>query len=294
MDLFPTSHLDDEALSASLDAPEGSDEATPAHLAGCRECARRRRQLAAARAALAGAPVEPLEELTRRRLLSRALADSSEESPGQPWRRRPALAGGVAAAILAVLVAVPFLTREQQRDGQRLSATAGSGPAAAIFLGDLGEVSGPQDIRMRLGATTMAESVTRQRAVADQSAGKETATTAGSPAAGVAEAAPADAVPAPVAPAAPVPSPVQRSSGADAARAPELAPPAVGRTDQATTNKCTSTLAAGPARGARLVATGFGTLRGTPVVISVFATPSGEVAYLTDRAGCGLLQHYSL
>src|ERR687885_382622 len=105
MDLSPTSHLDDEALSATLDAPEGSEEAMPAHLAGCAECAQRRRRLAAARAALATAPVEPLEELTRRRLLSRAVAESTGEAPSRQRLRHPALTGGIAAALLALLVA---------------------------------------------------------------------------------------------------------------------------------------------------------------------------------------------
>src|SRR5919198_5049063 len=120
MDLSSTSHLDDEALSATLDAPEDSEEAMPTHLAGCAECAQRRRQLAAARAALATAPVEPLDELTRRRLLSRAVAQSTGEAPSRQRLRHPALAGGIAAAIFAVLMAVPFLGREPRRGEQQL------------------------------------------------------------------------------------------------------------------------------------------------------------------------------
>ena len=51
------SHLDDEALSASLDGVLG-DAAGQMHLAGCATCMARRDQLAGARTALAGAPVE--------------------------------------------------------------------------------------------------------------------------------------------------------------------------------------------------------------------------------------------
>jgi hypothetical protein len=298
MDLSPTSHLDDEALSATLDVPAAEtanpSEAGAAHVAGCARCTRRREQLAAARASLAAAPVESLDELTRRRLIARALADSAVVGPARRWVRHPALAGGVAAAILALLIAVPFLTREDRSTNRALSSAAGPAQEAATFLGDLGEVSTPEAIRMQLGATTMAASPGGESQAASKAADSSTAGPTTPPAADATELSPTRAGPAPVAPAAPVPSPLNRSSGADAARTREFAPQARAPADQAMTSECTSALAAGPARGARLVATGVGTLRGTPVVVSVFAMPSGEVAYITARDGCGLLQRYPL
>src|SRR5207249_7902165 len=116
--LSPT-HLDDETLSALIDgaAGGGTDDATPpaaaaTHLEGCARCARRRDELASARAALAAAPVEPLDDLARRRLVSGALAQAAVTPAGsgaQWFRRHPALVGSAAAVLLGALLAVPFV-----------------------------------------------------------------------------------------------------------------------------------------------------------------------------------------
>src|ERR671939_1407281 len=124
MDTSPTSHPDDEALSGALDqsAADRSEDgqAIAAHLAGCVRCTHRQEELAAARDALAAAPVEPLDDLTRRRLVARALADPVPASPPRRRVRHPVLTGSVAAAILALLVAVPFVTRDGRTDNRTM------------------------------------------------------------------------------------------------------------------------------------------------------------------------------
>ncbi|MGH9005523.1 MAG: hypothetical protein ACRDYV_20550, partial [Acidimicrobiia bacterium] len=89
-----TSHLDDDALSASLDG-RPDDAGGQRHLAGCDICTARRVQLDAARSALAEAPVERVDELTRRRLIGAALeAFGPGVARERPRYQRPALAGG--------------------------------------------------------------------------------------------------------------------------------------------------------------------------------------------------------
>ncbi|HVW33166.1 MAG TPA: hypothetical protein VHL53_11545, partial [Acidimicrobiia bacterium] len=74
----PHDHLDDEFLSALLDGDatpgDGAGPDAAAHLRACDRCAGRQSDLAGARVALAGAPVEGLDELTRRRLVAGAVA----------------------------------------------------------------------------------------------------------------------------------------------------------------------------------------------------------------------------
>ena len=134
MTMNPTpDHLDDELLSALLDGeawPAHADAA--AHLQACDRCAGRQAELAGARAALAAAPVEPLDELTRRRLVAAALAaarvDPGREAPAPaavPHRpvplgpAPPGLIGSAAAVVLALLVGVPFVFDNGGPGGER-------------------------------------------------------------------------------------------------------------------------------------------------------------------------------
>src|ERR671914_272257 len=68
----------ESAVAARLDGEADADAA--AHLQACDRCAGRQAELAGAREALAAAPVEPLDELARRRLVAAALA-ARESTP---------------------------------------------------------------------------------------------------------------------------------------------------------------------------------------------------------------------
>lgn len=295
MDTSPSApHLDDEALSGALDADLGAvpGEAAAAHLATCAQCARRRDDLAAARAALASAPVELLDELARRRLVARALAEApmAGERATRPWYLRPAVAGGVAAALLAILAAVPFLSGGGDADREEGAVQA---LRDTPFLGDLGDLSDPALVRASLQGLFPAE-----------------ANEAGTPSVGGAldEAAPPPAEGAPPRAAVPAPGPGAPEPETDlysspgsvraTAEAQETQPQKLraGRDsavlDRAVTDECAAILADGPARDARLVATAVGTYRGIPAVVAAFATGSGTTAYVAARDDCRVLDRY--
>lgn len=292
MDTSPSApHLDDEALSAALDADLGAvpGEPTAAHLATCAQCARRRDDFAAARAALASAPVEPLDELSRRRLVARALAEApmaGEEPARRPWYLRPAVAGGVAAALLAILAAVPFVSGGGDADREEAAVQA---LRDTPFLGDLGDLSDPALVREGLrGMFTPPEASSGGSALDEDTR---------LPAEG---APPREAVPAP-APGAPDPGTDLYSSPGSVratAEAQKTQPqklragegPAV--LDRAVTDECATTLAEGPARGTRLVATAVGTYRGIPAMVAAFATGPGTTAYVAARDDCRVLDRY--
>jgi len=296
----PGIHLDDETLSIALDeglrargvpeipgargVPEITDEVA-AHLAGCSECSRRSGLLAAARAALAGAPVEPLDELARRRLVTRALAEASPAVPAaRRWYRHPGLAGGIAAALLIVIaVTVPIL-RSGRSERDKTASSEAALLASAPFLGDLGDVSDPAMLRERLQADLGSPSAfaTSGGASASKSAADNAAppsTVAPVPAAGATGSGP-------------TPQARTAAPGAPVQATPEAATDA--SVDQSVAQQCASTVARGPARGARLVATGIGTYRGSPVVTLAFAREQQTTVYLAARDGCRVLASYPL
>lgn len=102
----PPHHLSDEALSAHADV--ASDRATRRevedHLDSCDRCAARLETLSRARDALRGGLVEPVDQLARRRLVSRAVsAAAAGGAAGRPSRRVAIL---TAAAAVVVTVGV--------------------------------------------------------------------------------------------------------------------------------------------------------------------------------------------
>lgn len=155
----------DELLSAALD---GELDAAAADLGVDLETARaavsahgeRQEQLARARDAVAD--VQPLDEVTRRRLVSGAMA-AAAPAVGAP-RRRPAFAvGGVAAAALVALllgigglvVGIASWTSSDPSDDTATGDTSTAAVESTPML-DLGDVSDAGDLR---------------RAVSDQLAG---------------------------------------------------------------------------------------------------------------------------
>ena len=303
MTMNPTSdHPDDETLSALLD---GAAEDLAAHLQDCDRCSGRQAELAAARAALQTAPVEPLDELTRRRLVTAALEAAGAAAPAAPARarRHPALIGSAAAVILAVLVGVPFVLGNDRssRDQTALTAQApGSAQeSAAAFLGDLGDLSDRDRIRLRLsGAAPDAFTAAPAEPAASPPAGGRTAaplatTTAPLGAAGSsagrnsgAGAEATKSASTPNADAADRPSSFEQPYASDQS--------ALADRDRADTDACVAALLNGPARGGRLTRSGTGTYQGRPSIVAAFELSGGTVAFIADRSGCAVLDQFAL
>ena len=120
-------HLDDEQISALLDASGADDE--QAHVAGCDECASRLDQLEYAKGLVAAAPA-PLAADVVDDLVARALTEAGTVDALAPVvrlddrRRRPAALNWIAAvaAVLVVLLAVPALMTSG--DGNDAAETA--------------------------------------------------------------------------------------------------------------------------------------------------------------------------
>ncbi|HEY4410437.1 MAG TPA: hypothetical protein VGO87_11185 [Acidimicrobiia bacterium] len=309
-------HLNDETLSALLDGdPTAAAPDVGAHLGACDRCAGRQAELAGARAALAAAPVEPLDELSRRRLLAAAVKAAP---PQRRWaQRHPALIGSAAAVILAVLVGVPFVVNHGGSSaGKTLSAAAPE--AAGDYLGDLGDLTDRDQLRLRLSG---AADNSLQRDFATSAPGEP----APSPAAGATPSAAPVAAPVPSGGAglagAPAAAPgggatpsttlgpqgrVGGSTGAAKAAGPAADSPysssqpysseqqsATADRDRADVDTCVAALLNGPAKGGRLTRSGVGTWRGRPAVVAAFELNGGTVAFVTARSGCAVLDRFT-
>ncbi len=305
-------HLDDEILSALLDGAADSSSAggTAAHLAACHRCTARQAELGAARTALATAPVEPLDELARRRLVATAL-QTAEGRPALPagrrtrWlQRHPALVGSAAAVLLGLLVGVPFVIGDGESSERTLSAQAPADlrdDSAGAFVGDLGDLADRESVRLRLSGR---ESATDTFAYAP-------AEPAPSPAAGGASVG------------SPVPAAGPSGAGLAGSSARSSAPPEVtagaaekAQTDSATdaarntegfssrqdeaararadADVCVAALLDGRAHGGRLLRSGVGTYEGRPAVVASFELDGGTVAFATDRPGCAVLDRFPM
>ncbi len=288
-----TSHLDDDSLSAALDG--ALDDPGRSHLAGCATCAARRDQLAAAQAALAGAPVEPVDELTRRRMIAVAVAEAGPAAVRpRPWYQSPALAGGVAAAILALFAAVPFVTGSRSSSGDEQAATMALDAAAGEFLGDLGDLSDPSALRGRLAASRSLLSENAAKSAAGESAdtGAASGGTAESPAA-VSSPEPVAGRPEATPPAAPLPTPGGAPADSYATDEADAANrQSADGLDRAVADACARTLAGQQARGGTLVAVATGSYRGSPAVVAVFENGGRTTAYVASRDGCRVLTEY--
>lgn len=149
------SHLDDEAISATVDGA-----GWPAHLAGCPACLARRGQLEAA-ARLVAEPVDPSPQLERERILRMALA-------ARPRGRPPILRiAAVAAAVVAVLATgllIPALRDsgdqlvgqgvevEDQPMGGSAAGLGGAGDTGGAVAADLGDFDDVFVLESRLRA----------------------------------------------------------------------------------------------------------------------------------------------
>lgn len=175
-------HRDDESLSAALD---GEDSATAAHVAGCARCRARADALDLARRAVGGGHTAAPPAVADRAVAAALAAFATERAgpaatptpatadavvvpfrpaPAPPTampgsfssrpaptsggrgRRVPGWAMGAAAAVLALLVAVPVLNRDSGTDPDQVAATRGEArratteaAAPVVDGGDLGD-----------------------------------------------------------------------------------------------------------------------------------------------------------
>ena len=337
MDTNPD-HLDDETLSALLDgASDGASADAAAHLGACDRCAERQAELSAARAALAASPVEPLDELARRRLVAAAVRAADDAPAGEAaagaavtgrtrWaQRHPAVLGSVAAALLAVLVGVPFVVGNHGGGSAEKSLSAAPNAAreeaGGVFLGDLGDLTDRDRLRLRLTGGTAADSASAGTGgafapsePAGSAAGGATPSAAAVPSAapasgGLAGSAGSGRTLGPGSPGAPAPAAATPTNGGvtSAQKSAAPTPPAAGANspeafasdqpsarDRADADACVAALLKGPARGGRLTGSGVGTWRGRPAVVAAFKLSGGTVAFVTDRSGCAVLDRFAL
>jgi hypothetical protein len=328
MTMNPTpDHLRDEILSALLDGDAGDDGAGPdavAHLRACDRCAARQAELAGARAALAAAPVEPLDDLARRRMVAVALA-SADDAPADGgtavapigrarWaRRHPALVGSVAATVLALLAGVPFVVGNHGTGrGENLTAAAPLQNSGDSFLGDLGDLTDRDRLRLRLSGAAPSDTYAAPAEAAPSAAGG--APTAAPVAASSPSGAGAAGIPSTTTAPPAAGRTVSRQEGSNGAAASKAGPEAAkdsasadqgfssnqgyssdqSARDRADTDACVAALLNGPARGGRLTRAGTGTYRGRPAIVASFELSGGTEAFITDRSGCAVLDRFSV
>src|SRR5439155_10770520 len=135
-------HLDDEALSAALDGELDGQlaGAARAHLAGCSRCSERQADLRAVALALGE---EPQAASAARR--DAAVATAMRATRPSPSARRPQFFSppvlvAVAAAMVAVAVAVPLLTRSTGRAKTTSAAAPLRAGKTPVTVGDLGTI----------------------------------------------------------------------------------------------------------------------------------------------------------
>lgn len=161
-------HPGDDALSALIDeqVEKSERESIEAHLTGCEACTDR---VAALRGAAALIEPEPADELTRRRLIARALDTATPRMrPSSSWWRSPRVAAAAALAAIVAIGSVTVLAGDDARDDT--SQLAGpladgeGGVASHLYRGDLGSLDDPGVIRAALSTAVTGEdsgSVTR-------------------------------------------------------------------------------------------------------------------------------------
>jgi hypothetical protein len=304
-------HFDDETLSALLDAPggEGPERAAAAHLAACDLCAGRQAELRVAQTALATAAVERLDELTRRRLVAAAL-QATEDGPmvasGATLRstgrarwlqRHPALIGSVAAALLGLLVGVPFVVGDGEGSDRTLSAQAPAelrDESGDTFLGDLGELADQDRLRLRLSG---GESASDTFAYAPAEPAPSPAGGAGSSGTPLPAAAPTAGGLAGSSAGTASPTTAGTDAAADTNAESLSSTPEARRDsdrDRVDADTCVAALLEGPARTGRLLRSGVGTYRGRPAVVASFELEGGTVAFVTARSGCAVLDRFAV
>ncbi|MBI2168465.1 MAG: zf-HC2 domain-containing protein [Actinobacteria bacterium] len=171
----PPHHLGDEVLSAHADGALGTAERDQAieHLDACPSCAERARALAEASALIRKAKPEPVDEVTRRRMISRALEATPSGQPASLDRRvRIAGLATIAAAVVTVVGMVAFIG-----DGDKGAETAASSGVLPIgeeeIFADVGELDDPESLRDLLEDAALEETGVEAAGSAGAYAGPE-------------------------------------------------------------------------------------------------------------------------
>ena len=269
-------HLDDEALSALLDGEPPDAPGDPAaHTRTCPTCSARLDALSGARAALRAARPDPLDEVTRRRLVDRAAAATASTRVARtrarsvPTTRTLFLRlGTAAAAVVAVLVAATVMNRGGSGDEAASPARDGAGSEFAqglppdVVTGDLGAIDDPEAIRSFLARSEQS------------SAGA--AAQAGGTARESDDAASDD-----------------RSLESPAAAAPQAAP--TGGFSSVQLQRCADATAAARPEGSRLSLAGTGTFKGAQVMVLGYRDPATDrvLVLVVQPDDCAILSFQS-
>jgi anti-sigma factor RsiW len=162
-------HLDDDALSATLDGEATPDE--QAHVDACPACRARAAELRAA-ANLIGAPLAVVDPGARDAAIAAALVAAPTPLAGRRRARPPGWLVGAAAAVVALGILVPLVNRtSRSNDGADTAASgsalskstesraaqdsAASGAASPMLApapagADLGAIAGDDELRDRV------------------------------------------------------------------------------------------------------------------------------------------------
>jgi hypothetical protein len=214
-----------------------------------------------------------------------------------------------------VLVGVPFVVGNGDGSQHADTSLAAQAPnaleeSASPFLGDLGDLSDRDRLRLRLsggGVDETAVNAPVEPGPSPAAGGAATPLSGAAPVSGGRASSPEARL------ATPTPSTTlgNRSDGgfsstgeakstagppaADAANSSDtFAYDQTAGRDRADTDACVAALLNGPARGGRLTGSGTGTWRGRPAIVAAFELSGGTVAFVADRAGCAVLDRFTL
>ncbi len=215
--------------------------------------------------------------------------------------------------MLALLVGVPFVfDNGGPGGGETLTAQAPLQESAASFLGDLGDLSDRDRLRLRLSgaAGDSYSSSLPYEAGPSPAAGAPTAAplAGAAPSAGGLAGTPQGVVASTTTrpPDASSRAAERNSGGSTASKAAPESPAADAATadegfasdqsarDQADTDRCVAALLNGPARGGRLIRSGTGTYQGRPAIVASFELSGGTEAFITDRSDCAVLDRFPI
>ncbi len=282
-------HAGDDLLSAHLDdAVEGEERvALEEHLDACDPCQARLARLGAHSSDLR---VEPLDDVTRRRLVGTALSafDDRVVAPRHrppAWWQSPRL---LAAAMVALLLAIGLTTALSQGgddDADSVAADAQSGEASAIpedvVIGDIGTFDDPATLRNYLGAEP-------HTATGGAGAGLGADSSDSDDTSGAAEEG-ADEIDGSDAPAAESPPPVEAAPTADG-RSSQLSPDPDARSDA---ERCLGALGDAMPTDAEITLVATGTFQDRPAVALVFEADGRFAAFVAARDDCTILAFQS-